>query len=102
MFPLPAGQCSPVRRAVAFVSLVLAVIGWGGAGLAWLVFGFRAGIHPVFLLALTMAITFTVTLAVTVVTPSAARIYGIGFRDGSRHGREDEEPPEPRRLHSVR
>jgi len=101
MFPLPTGQCSPVRRTVAFVSLILAVIGWIGAGVAWLVFGFRAGIHPVFLLALTVAITFTVTLAITVVTPSAARIYAIGFRDGCRQG-EPDEPEEPRRLRAVR
>ena len=101
MFSRPVGQCSPVRRAVALISLVLAVVGWVGGFVAWEVFGFRAGIHPVFLLALTVAITFTVTLAITVVTPSAARIYAIGFRDGQAHA-EPEEPEQPRRLRSVR
>ena len=101
MFPLPTGQCSPVRRAVAFVSLILAVIGWGGAGLAWAAFGFIAGIHPVFLSALSVGIAFTVTFAIAVVTPSATRIYAIGFRDGCRQG-EPDEPEEPRRLRAVR
>jgi hypothetical protein len=65
---------------------LLALAGWGGALWSWLDHGYAAGIDPGFMVALSVGICATVVLAVVVVLPPMARLYALGFHDGSRRG----------------
>lgn len=80
---------------------MLAVAGWAFAALAWSAHGREAGVLPGFIMALTVAATFSMVLAVTVVMPDKARMYSLGFHDGVR-ARTEMEGPERPRLELVR
>ena len=87
---------------VIYGSFVLALLGWGLAGWAWWYFGVGAGIRPSFVMGCTVAATFTMVLAATVVMPDKARMYGLGYRDGVAQGLALNLDPEEPRLRSVR
>lgn len=70
------------RTLVRWASLLLAIIGWAGALWSYLDHGVSAGVHPGFITALTVACTFSICYAVTVVMPDQARIYALGYSDG--------------------
>ena len=100
---MPAGRCvSRSRSVVIYGSFVLAVGGWALAGWAWWYFGVEAGIRPSFIMGCTVAATFTMTLAATIVLPSKARLYALGFKDGVAQGLMLGGDQEPSKLRSVR
>jgi len=63
--------------------------------------GVPAGVHPLFIMSLSVAITFTATLAVTIVLPDKARIFSLGFQEGVKFAEAHLHDPEPRRHLSV-
>lgn len=93
---------SRTRSSVIYGSFVLALCGWGGAAWSWLDHGFAAGVDPGYIMALSVAITFTISLAVTVVLPDAKRIYALGFRHGVDQGLALAGDLEPSKLSVVR
>jgi len=59
--------------------------------------GVPAGVHPLFIMSLSVAITFTATLAVTIVLPDKARMFSLGFQEGVKFAADHMVPPEPAR-----
>ena len=80
----------------------MAISGWVASGGVWLYFGVEAGVSPSFIVALSVAITFTITCCSSVVMPDQARLYGLGYRDGVAQGLALNLDPEEPRLRSVR
>lgn len=93
---------SRARSVVIYGSFALALSGWVGSGWSWLDHGQGAGTDPGFIMALSVAIAFTVTLCVATVMPDQARIYGLGYRDGVTQGMLIGGEPEPSKLRAVR
>ena len=102
MFSMPVGHCSNVRRCVVRGSLALAVAGWVGSLWSWADHGNAAGGQAGFVMALTVACTFSMTFTVAAVMPDQSRLYAIGFRDGATFAEGHHVAPEPTRLRSVR
>ena len=102
MFSIPVGHCSNVRHTVVWGSLALALLGWGATFWIWAVHGDSAPAHTPFDIARTVAVVFSITYTVAVVSPDKARIYAIGFRDGAAFAEGHHVAPEPTRLRSVR
>lgn len=87
------------RTLVLAASVLLSAAGWLSLLGLWWLHGEGAGVLASFVFAVTVAITFTITAAVTVVMPDSQRIYALGFRDGQRLG--GGATPERARLLSV-
>ena len=99
-FAMSASPCvSRTRRLVIYGSFVLALAGWVVSAWAWLTMGVPAGVHPVFIMALSVGIAFTATLAVTIVLPDKARMFSLGFQEGVKFATEHTADPEPRGRH---
>ena len=100
--PQSSGCVSTARSVVIWSSFTLALAGWVGAAAGWIVTGHDAGVDPGFIVALSVAITFTITCSHAVVMPDKVKIYGLGFRDGVQHESGRTHDPEPSRLTVVR
>lgn len=100
--PAHLRRLSTTRSVVIWASFILALCGWGGGLWSYLDHGFEAGVHPGFITALSVAITFTITCSHAIVMPDKVKLYGLGFRDGVQHEAARHHDPEPTRLHAVR
>lgn len=98
-----SGCVSNVRSVVIWSSFLLALCGWAGSLWSYLDHGFEAGVHPGFITALSVGITFTITCCQSIVLPDKAALYSAGHRDGWKAATDHYgSPEEPRPLSVVR
>ena len=98
------------RTVVRWSATLLAAVGWGAAAWSWWAEGHAAGIHPGFMLALSVGITFTVVagqwwrMATIADVREHQAVYGVGYQDGLSCGACPLRPTkrEPGRLEVVR
>jgi hypothetical protein len=76
--------CTTVR----YASSALAFMGWAGALWSWVDHGHAAGVHPGFITALSVAISFTMVAGQWWMLPNRsareeqAAVYAVGFQEG--------------------
>lgn len=100
----------PTRTIVRWMSLLVAVIGWGSS--AWIGFthGEAAGINTLFIAALSVGICFTIVAGQWFLIPTRAELandqaaYSLGYREGLSCGACPLRPEtkEPSKLEIVR
>jgi hypothetical protein len=77
-----------IRTSVRYGSSALALAGWGGMAWSYLDHGFRAGIHPGFITAATVAAAFTMVAGQWWQLPNRsereeqAAVFAMGFQEG--------------------